>query len=116
MQDSTEERQTLNRMSFKTLSTILALVIGLGFAGGFLGAVAYNKISGNAQDGHGSKIAVLRSGDYIKSLSGNGELSENSANDVLEKMRRDANELAKKGFIVLDESAILAAPGEYSAD
>ena len=109
MSDTIEEPRIENKKA--KASSILPLVILMllfSAAGGLFGAWSYRHMTTTTQT-QVEKIVVLRASDYLSRENSAGKFNAGAANKAISEMKADAKTLASRGYIVLDESAIIEA-------
>jgi len=114
MSDTTDEAQTVGNKKTTPSSSIVPLIVmmlALSCMGGVVGAWSFKQVSSPMQTSS-SKIVVLRASDYLASANGGDSFDSEAASKAISKMKSDARALANQGYIVLDESAIIAAAPE----
>ncbi len=88
-------------------SGIIGLVAAV-FIVGFIGGMAGSRVMGS--HAQAPRIVMLRGSDFIDAAMAKSGASPKAAEDAVRNMKETAERLARKGYVVLSESAVLAAP------
>jgi len=85
-------------------------IFGVLFAVGSIGAVIASNLQHNSKTSQ-QKVIALKAADFIAAETAEGGMPTPEAIDkALIKMKKKAEALAEQGYLVIDESAVLAWP------
>jgi ketopantoate reductase len=101
-----EKKETPSKGNGNGALTLIGLALVAIISAGAVGGVLAKSLGDDTQ----AKIIVLRLADYVEAMKGEGKLTPSVADESILAMKRDAKDLAAKGYIVLKENAIIAAP------